>query len=415
MNLSKTSKMLMPFFLKKKCVEPVSQTKKTDDILVQLYHDIHEAYQYVNALKINPIIKINQIHHVNQIPTPKMFPSSSFPKEIRDHINDHSMMDLKYTFSLFDRTIHFQFVVEDSNIELHLDLYNRHVKMMLIWMYILNQYSSQSCAKSITVYLYFTRLLKRLPDSKIDILGSAHVNTAFTTTCPSISEIVIFRKEEWFKVFMHETFHNFALDFSDMNNEVCHEKIKAIFPVKSEINLFEAYAEFWAEIMNVCFCSYEEIKDKTDIASFLSHCEALINFERTYGFFQMVKTLHFMGLKYKNLYTKTDQDAILRENLYKEDTSILAYYVIKLILLCNYQDFLQWCSKHNTSLLQFKKTTKNQMEFCQFIEKRYQGKTLLNGVHCAEQFLYDLLNNKNSKRHVDFLLRNMRMTICELG
>ena len=66
-----------------------------------------------------------------------------------------------------------------------------------------------------------------------------------------------------------------------------------------------------------------------------------------------------MGLQYKNMYAKTDTDALLRENLYKEKTSVLAYYVIKLILLAHYQEFMCWCNKHNTSLLQFKKTSNN--------------------------------------------------------
>ena len=89
------------------------------------------------------------------------------------------------------------------------------------------------------MYIYFTSLKKKLPNSNIHILGENNVNTAFTHTCPVNSEIVIFRKEEWFKVLMHETFHNFALDFSNMNTEQCHLFIKNIFPLNSkDIQLF---------------------------------------------------------------------------------------------------------------------------------------------------------------------------------
>ena len=72
-----------------------------------------------------------------------------------------------------------------------------------------------------------------LPSTNIEILNSSHVNTAFTRTCPKKSEIVVFRKEEWFKVFIHESFHNFGLDFSDMNNAECTSRILDIFPVNS--------------------------------------------------------------------------------------------------------------------------------------------------------------------------------------
>ena len=121
-----------------------------------------------------------------------------------------------------------------------------------------------------------------------------NVNTAFTTTCPSDSEIVVFRKEEWFKAFMHETIHNFGLDFSNMNNEMVNTYILDIFKVRSKVNLFEAYTEFWAEIMNALFCSFFLLKDKNNISEFLSNSEFFLNFERTYSFFQLIKILDFM-------------------------------------------------------------------------------------------------------------------------
>jgi hypothetical protein len=367
-------------------------------------------------------LKISTIQNVKQIPKPKTFPNNSFTDEIRRHIDEHSMIELTYTISLFDRKITMCFVVEDVNVEMHLDKYSHYVDSMLAWLYIINQYAStSSCAKVITIYLYFTQLPKILPETNVHILDPNHVNTAFTYTCPTNSEIVIFRQEEWFKVFMHETFHNFALDFSDMDNNECHSIIRRIFHVDSEINLFEAYAEFWGEIMNACFCSYYETINKDDVAEFVTRCEVFINFERTYSFFQMVKVLGFMGLQYKNMYSQTDTDALLRENLYKEKTSVLAYYVIKLILLAHYQEFMGWCNKHNTSLLQFKKTTRNQLELCKFIEKRYKSPVMLNGVKCTEKFIKHIFDKKQNMsatkdvQDMELLVNNMRMSICEMG
>ena len=74
------------------------------------------------------------------------------------------------------------------------------------------------------VFIYSTELTKNLPNSNIDILDQIHVNTAFTYSCIEQSnEIVIFRKEEWLKVLIHESFHNFGLDFSDMNTSECNK------------------------------------------------------------------------------------------------------------------------------------------------------------------------------------------------
>jgi hypothetical protein len=251
-----------------------------------------------------------------------------------------------------------------------------------------------------------------LPSSNISILDEINVNTAFTRTCPRDSEIVVFRKEEWLKVLIHETFHNFALDFSDMNNDKVHRCILDIFKVNSDVNLYESYTEFWAEIINALFCSFFSLKDKTNLSEFLEYADFFINFERTYSFFQMVKALNFMGLNYTDLYSNTHQSLVLRENLYKENTHVLSYYIIKCVLMNNYQDFLGWCKTNNFSLLQFKKTFSNQMEYCKFIHKNYKKKCMLDAVKETTVFLRSI--DKNNKK-IQFVLSNLRMSICELS
>jgi hypothetical protein len=308
-------------------------------------------------------------------------------------------------------------LIEDNDPTLLIEHYNGYVDKVLAWLYMINEYGSKECAKKLTLFIYMTSIKKALPSSNISILDQSNVNTAFTFTCPVVSEIVVFRKEEWFKVLMHETFHNFALDFSDMNMSECNDKILSIFDVESEVNLFEAYTEFWAEIMNSIFCSFYLLQDKNDESEFLSNCEFFINFERTYGFFQMVKTLKFMGLEYKDMYSKSPKSVMLRETMYKEKSNVLAYYIITLVLMNNYQGFMSWCNMHNLSLLQFKKTTTNLSEFCKFVEKNYKTKPMLHGVECMEKFLNKFMktNSKKKIQNADFLLKNMRMSICELG
>ena len=127
-----------------------------------------------------------------------------------------------------------------------------------------------------------------------------------------------------------------------------------------------------------------------------------------------------MGLSYKDLYSKTEHSRILRENLYKEKTNVLAYYVIKTILINNYQGFLLWCKNNNFSLLQFKKTLANQKEFCKFIEKNYKTPSMIEGVQNAEGFLNNIQKNRRTKTatknpNLNYTLMNLRMSICELG
>jgi hypothetical protein len=198
-----------------------------------------------------------------------------------------------------------------------------------MWLYILTEYANKECSKQITIYFYFTTHEKILPVSNIDILDEIHINTAFTTTCPSNSEIVIFRKEEWFKVLIHETFHNFGLDFSDINNDVCVQEIRDLFQVKSDVNLYESYAETWAEIINVSFCSFIKLKNKNSIDDFLHNFQEFMIYEMNYSYFQLIKVLDFMGIQYKDLCCNNSKSIMMKETLYKENTNVLAYYVIK--------------------------------------------------------------------------------------
>ena len=43
MKLSKTSEILLSYFIENNCIKPDTQTKKTDAILLKLYDDIMEA------------------------------------------------------------------------------------------------------------------------------------------------------------------------------------------------------------------------------------------------------------------------------------------------------------------------------------------------------------------------------------
>jgi hypothetical protein len=411
MRLSKQSKELLLFFSKNKYFDYIPNTNKTNTILRQLYDVLLESYHYCKK-NIHYKIELKKIETSSQIIKPLNFNANSFPELVRNHIDHMMVNEITYSFSLYDRNIKVHFIVENPNVELEIVLYNRYMESICMWLYVLNIYSSKGCAKSLTVYFYMTSLEKKIPNSNIHILDEINVNTAFTTTCPKDSEIVIFRKEEWFKVFIHETFHNFGLDFSMMNNENINNCILDIFKVNSQVNSYEAYTEFWAEVINSCFCSFHDIKNNNNVNNFLSNFEYYINCEREYSIFQLVKTLRFMGLEYKDLYSNSKHSAIVRENLYKEKTNVLSYYIIKAILLYNYQSFLSWCNKNNFVLLEFKKTTGNLMEFCKFIDKHYKKQDILDAIDRAQLLLSKIQRKKGNYRYI---LLNMRMSICELG
>jgi hypothetical protein len=75
---------------------------------------------------------------------------------------------------------------------------------------------------------------------------------------------------------------------------------------------------------------------------------------------------------------------------------------------------LLWCHNNNTSLLQFKKTSLNQQDFCELIKKNYKTNNMLDGVYNSELFL-NKMKRKNKDKITKYMLSNLRMSICELG
>lgn len=415
MKLTKKSRELMTYFNNNNIISHVKPSNKTILLLSELYKSIVESYNFLLTLKEkhNKIynIKIKHITNVSQISKPKSFNQNSFPEIVRNHINNNSMVEIIYYFSLYDRNVNVIFTVENDDVEFNINLYNDYVDSIIMWLFILNKYSSKKCSENVVIYLYFTSLKKTFPKTNLEILDEINVNTAFTTTCPKDSEIVVFRKEEWFKVLIHETFHNFGLDFSDMNTSDSTDFILSILKVDSQVNLYESYTETWAEIINVSFCSFFTIKNKNNFEDFISNFGSLINLERMYSYFQMVKILQFMGLTYKDLYSTTSVSKSLRDTMYKEKTNVLSYYVLKTILLNNYQNFLTWCKLNNTNFLQFRRNETSQISYCDLIKKNYKTRSMLENVHNTQTFL----NKVNDKRMKSFLLSNLRMTLCEMG
>jgi hypothetical protein len=209
-----------------------------------------------------------------------------------------------------------------------------------------------------------------------------------------------------------------------MNYKEVDFKIVQLFPVTTRGNSFEAYTEFWAEILNASFCSYYMIPSMKKNADneFIKNFEFFLQFEKVFGIFQMVKTLNFMGLEYEDLYSDDVKSKIMRRTLYKERSNVLSYYVIRVILLSNWQQFLKWCSIHNksSSLIQFKKTPENMHAYFEFIRENYNKDELLRDVKKMEKVIMNLKNAKKTKnvansKEIAFIENNMRMSVTELG
>jgi hypothetical protein len=234
-------------------------------------------------------------------------------------------------------------------------------------------------------------------------------------SCNPHGEIIVYRKEEFFKVFIHETFHTLGLDFSTMSLNKFNDKVKNIFPIKSDFNLFESYSEFWASTMNILIISYFLLEDKSDKENFYLYCDVCMRFEKMFALFQLVKILDFMGLKYHNLYSCDKISLTARRYLFKEKTNVFAYYIIKTLLLYNNVDFLLWCEKNNNNnFICFNKSPRMLNIFLDFIKNIHNDTYFLNDISRMGVFLSKMKGSHSKPKH-NLLTKTMRMSLCEIN
>lgn len=121
-----------------------------------------------------------------------------------------------------------------------------------------------------------------------------------------------------------------------------------------------------------------------------------------------------MGLNYSSLYKIDSTSVRYRKLLYKEDTNVLCYYVIKTIMLFFNDDFLKWCLYNNSLIIKFDKTQQNFTNLYKFIEDRYNKRTFLNAISSMTLFYNKKVGpyHKRTKKS-DYLLSTSKMTICE--
>jgi hypothetical protein len=247
---------------------------------------------------------------------------------------------------------------------------------------------------------------------KLPKLERHNLNNAYTYPCRNESELIIYRKEEWFKVFCHESMHNLGLDFSTTDDTISKNEILKIFPIKSDVRLFEAYTETWAKIMNCIFVSLYECKE-ANFENFICRFNYFITKERIFAIFQTVKILNHMGLKYEDLYELSDINKNKRYK-YNEKTYLISYFVINSILLNNYQEFIEWCLKNNGNILQFdiENYKEKQFTLSEFIKEYHDSEILIKRFNGVLEF-YNKKINKNRDKNLSYLLTTLKKSVVE--
>lgn len=208
-----------------------------------------------------------------------------------------------------------------------------------------------------------------------------HLNSGYTE---SYKELVIYRKEEFLKVFIHECFHLFCLEFSETYTTQYKEMLKSIFKVESDYLLFESVCEYWARTLNCAFVSFFMKTDMT-FQEFEKIFVLNLSMETIFSMIQMKNYLSLHSLTYEDLLKR-------RVVPYKEETNGFCYYVITSILMFHYQPTMNWFVNHNETVLNFSKSNKDLYLFHQYIQSIYNSKEFIDVLKKLKVFKMENLS-----------------------
>jgi hypothetical protein len=320
-------------------------------------------------------VEINNINGENN----KDKANNYIPKEIQTIINNKRKHKTELVFQVHDRKINLS-MYHFENISSA--VLNQHLKRIYLWLFIAIHFAPSKCSRSLRINIFFTNIKKNLPFKK-EPLRTIHANSAFTTSCDVDTEINIFREEEWFKVLIHETFHCLGLDFSEKDTEKSNTSVLKLFPVKSDVRIFETYCEVWAETINVMFIAFFQTH-KNDIIKMIEKTEKMMYYERMFSILQCTKILKHFHLTYEDLYKKDVVSNSKRLYNYKEETQILSYYILKSIYMFHINEYIEWCASRNGQTLNFNKSTENIDNYINLLEILYIQPEFLSTVKKIE-------------------------------
>lgn len=239
-------------------------------------------------------------------------------QHIRDYIEVNMSYIMRQTFIIHKKHI-------TVNIYSPKSISKTYMKQALAILYLLIPHSPASCSQELSIYIYLTPFKKEFPE-RGEILGPEHINSGVTWSCKRHSEVLVFREEEWFKVYIHELFHNLGLDFSQHSITYFKRELKKLHSISSEFLLYEAYCECWATIIQLIYLNKDPVRE---IRHSICQTKRIIQFN----------------------------------DEYREKTNVFCYYFIKAVFLSDMEYFIKWCKQHNHTLFRYAYNPSNNKAF----------------------------------------------------
>lgn len=358
------------------------QYNKVKKFLKKFYEIFIISNKYINKFFVNQnnLLKLNNIYYTT---------NKIYDNEIETYLNSRfigknknkiiKIVNKKKDIKLDDLHIKF-FYNNKSEYEIDKLIYN----LILLFNIVKKLFSIKE--RKINLIIFYCDIRKEHYFNK-NIIDYENMNSGISYS----NNIILFRKEEILKVFIHELLHNFGLDnlYDDSNI-----KLTQIFKINSH-NLFnEAYIEFIAIILHTMYFSCIFSKNYNIMREYFI---LFINYEINFSLIQLVKFLNIYDIEFLDFFKK---------NNYSENTNTFSYIYLKFLLIFNYNYFLN-------NIISYNSISIYKEDYIIYYLKYLNNKGFLI-------FLNNLINNlkKNIKiycKKKQIICKSNRLSICEIN
>lgn len=281
-----------------------------------------ELYNFLENKYNNIYFKIQEIDTKKT----KNIDSSFISEKLKNNINKLSNQK-SFLLQHNKSKIIINIFYSDENINEFVNI----ISKIISFVFNISNHNVQDCV----INYYLTDYIKVIDSSKnydFEELTNHEINSGSTNMNKNI--INIWRKEEVIKVTLHECIH--LLDYDSFDNDKLLENFyREKYKIKSiNINIFEAYTEIWAELLNIFFIVKH---NKLPYKRFIEY----IFYEKYFSNYQMSKIFYLKSINKKI----NDLD---------KNTNVLPYFIIKCELFNNLIEFLQLCKKSNENFVKIK-------------------------------------------------------------
>lgn len=214
--------------------------------------------------------------------------------------------------------------------------------------------------------------------------------------------IHIWRKEEFYKVLIHELIHYFGVDFyiSNLLYQQLNKHFQKVIRIKGVDRINESYTEILAIAIHSVLYAYLNNLQFSDVFSY----------EILFTNLQVAKILdHFNCIEYLDNTDDTYNTNQLQkeQNQIKQNTSVFSYYVVKCMFMENFDKFLDFWKMNNFILLKDKKTEQSYIELYKTIMTPVSlNKSLIKKIN-------SLLSSEDIKLNNHFIVNTMRMSVFQ--